>query len=400
MRRTDVRRSAPPPASTYRGDMTRPGYLDAVSGRPMSRAAREALLAALDDGWADPRRLHAEGRRAGLLLDAAREAVAAVLQVRADEVSFAGSGAQAVHLAVAGTLFGRRRTGATVVLSAVEHSSVLAAAQHSAPTAAQVIGVDPLGRVDLDAFAAGVAAPGVALACLQAANAEVGTCQPVREAAEACDAAGVPLLVDASHALGHIAVAPVWGLLSAGARGWGGPPGVAVLGIRRSVRWRSAGPDDDAESGRVPGDVALPDALAAAAGLEAAVSAAATDGPRLHALVERVRTGVEAAVPDVDVVGDPVDRLPHVVTFSCLYVDGEALVTELDRAGFAVGSGSACTSSTLRPSHVLAAMGVLTHGNVRVSLLPGTTDDTVEAFLRVLPRVVTELRGRTGAGGL
>lgn len=390
--------------------MHRPGYLDAVGAQPMSAVARAALLAALDEGWADPRRLHAEGRRAGLLLDAAREAVAAVLQVHADEISFAGSSAQAVHAAVAGARLARRRVGSRVVLSSVEHSSVIAAAEHptgqhsavedaAAAGSAELVPVDRLGRVDVEAFAAGVRAPAVALACLQAANAEVGTRQPVAELAAVCQAAGVPLLVDASHALGHGPVPPVWGLLSAGARSWGGPPGTAVLGIRRSVRWRSAGPADESESGRIPGDVALPDVLAAAAALEAASAAAATESPRLHALVERVRAGV-ADVPDVEVVGDPVDRLPHVVTFSCLYVDGEALVTELDRAGFAVGSGSACTSSSLRPSHVLAAMGVLTHGNVRVSLLPGTTDGTIDAFLAVLPGVVADLRRRTGTDRL
>ena len=105
---------------------------------------------------------------------------------------------------------------------------------------------------------------------------------------------------------------------------------------------------------------------------------------------------VGATVPDVEVVGDPTDRLPHVVTFSCLYVDGEALVTELDRRGFGIASGSACTASTLTPSHVLAAMGVLTHGNVRLSLTRETTDDDVDRFLAVLPEVVAELRARVG----
>jgi cysteine desulfurase len=95
-------------------------------------------------------------------------------------------------------------------------------------------------------------------------------------------------------------------------------------------------------------------------------------------------------------VGDPVDRLPHLLTFSCLYVDGESLVTELDRLGFGVASGSACTSSTLTPSHVLAAMGALTHGNVRLSLSRTTTQDEVDAFLAALPGVVERLRAQAG----
>ena len=107
--------------------------------------------------------------------------------------------------------------------------------------------------------------------------------------------------------------------------------------------------------------------------------------------LDRVRAEV-ARIPDVEVAGHPEERLPHVVTFSCLYVDGEALVTELDRRGFAVASGSACTASRLEPSHVLAAMGRLTHGNVRVSLTRDTTEADVEAFCAVLPEVVAELR--------
>jgi cysteine desulfurase len=117
---------------------------------------------------------------------------------------------------------------------------------------------------------------------------------------------------------------------------------------------------------------------------------------RHHKLVDRIRARVADTVPDVDVVGDPDHRVPHLVTFSCLHVEGEALVSELDRRGFAVASGSACTASTLEPSHVLAAMGALTHGNVRVSLAPGTSEDEVERFLAELPDVVAQLRAPLG----
>ncbi len=108
-------------------------------------------------------------------------------------------------------------------------------------------------------------------------------------------------------------------------------------------------------------------------------------------MIDRVRAAA-AAVPDAEVVGDPVDRLPHLVTFSCLYVDGESLVHALERRGFGVASGSACTSSTLEPSHVLAAMGALTHGNVRLSLTRDATDHDVDRFCADLPDVVAELR--------
>ena len=135
--------------------------------------------------------------------------------------------------------------------------------------------------------------------------------------------------------------------------------------------------------------------LAAAAALRAVVEERDEVNARQSALVDRIRAGV-ATIPDVEVVGDPVDRLPHLVTFSCLYVDGEALVTELDRRGYGVASGSACTASTLTPSRVLEAMGVLTHGNVRVSLTRDTTAEEVDGFLAELPEVVRHIRAEAG----
>ena len=146
--------------------------------------------------------------------------------------------------------------------------------------------------------------------------------------------------------------------------------------------------------------MSVPAALAAAVALESAITTMTERAARRSTLIEHIRTQVAAHVPDVQVVGDPTDRLPHVVTFSCLYVDGEALVTELDRLGFAVGSGSACTSSTHEPSHVLAAMGVLTHGNVRVTLPDDITAAQVDAFLEVLPGAVRRVRDALGVTGL
>ena len=150
-------------------------------------------------------------------------------------------------------------------------------------------------------------------------------------------------------------------------------------------------PIDERIDERSPGFENVPGALAAAAALQAVVAERGEVDARQRALVDTLREHV-ARIPDVDVVGDPVDRLPHLVTFSCLYVDGEALVTELDRHGFGVASGSACTASTLTPSHVLAAMGALTHGNVRLSLTRETTPEQVEDFLAVLPGVINRLR--------
>ena len=373
-------------------------YFDAASSLPLHPVARQALLAALDEGWADPSRLHREGRRARLLLDAAREAAAEAVGCRPDELSFTSSGTRALHTGIAGALAGRRRTGRHLVVSAVEHSAVLHAARaHEADGGTvEEVPVDRTGRVAADGFGAALRGD-TALACLQSANHEVGTEQPVAEVAEVCAAAGVPLLVDAAQSLPWGPVAGDWSLLAASAHKWGGPGGVGLLAVRKGVRFAPPPPVDERESGRSPGFADLPAIVAAAASLRAVRAEAGAEAVRLRALVERIRARVPELVPDVEVVGDPVRRLPHVVTFSCLYVDGEALLHALDRAGFSVSSGSSCTSSTLVPSHVLRAMGVLSEGNIRVSLPPGTAREDVDAFLTVLPEAVRQVRAHLDA---
>jgi cysteine desulfurase len=190
-----------------------------------------------------------------------------------------------------------------------------------------------------------------------------------------------------------------WSLLTASGHKWGGPPGVGVLVVRKNTRWRSPLPEDERESRRVPGYENVPAIAATAAALEAYRAEMELDAPRLSALVELIRERVPRLIDDVEVIGDPVGRLPHLVTFSCLYVEGEALLTELDRLGFEVSSGSSCTADTLRPSHVLEAMGVITHGNVRVSLSRGTRAADVDRFLAVLPGAVDRLRQTSGVTG-
>ena len=378
-------------------------HLDNGGRAPWHPLARQAFEQALGDGWADPRRLHAEGRRAARLLDGAREAIAAVLGARTQEVHFTPSHTASLHTAVASAAAGRRRAGTAVVTSAVERSALLQAAAHVAGTAQSAavpidpVPVDRLWRVDADAMIAAVQAPGVALAALQHANGEVGTVQPVEAVHDAARASGVPLLVDAGASIGHVAVPATWDLLAADPADWGGPAGVGVLAVRQRVRTAPVGPED--EDFWAPGGVSVPLAFAAAVALQAVEADRAAQEARRRQLVERLRAEV-SRIPDVEVVGDPDGRLPHVATFSFLYVDGEALVTELDRHGFAVGSGSACTSSTLEPSHVLAAMGVLTHGNVRIALDRATTADEVDRFCAVLPGAVARVREMLGVGGL
>jgi cysteine desulfurase len=359
------------------GDGATGGYLDTASSEPLHPAAREAFLAALDQGYADPRRLHGPARNARLILDNAREVVAEALGVRRDEVSFTSSGTDAVHRG----LLGLARPGAAVAHSAVEHSAVLHALAWRPDVQARPVRVDRHGRVDVSDLG------DPDLVALQSANHEVGTVQPVTEMA----GRGVPLFMDAGASMGRLPLPDGWSVAAGSAHKWGGPAGVGVLLVRKGVSWRNPFPEDDRVDERVAGFENVPAALAAAAALQAVVAERDEVNARQHALVDRIRARV-AEIPDGEVVGDPVGRLPHLVTFSFLYVDGEAIVDALNRRGFQVASGSACTASTLEPSHVLAAMGALTHGNVRVSLTRDASEADVDAFLVALPEVVAEIR--------
>lgn len=384
-------------------------YLDAGSTQRLNAAGREALLAALDDGWADPARLHREGRRAQLVINEATARIAAVLDIRADELTIVRSGTHAVRSAVEGLAYARRRSPAPLIVSAVEHSSVIDSAEAitmDGTPAVRRIGVDRDGLVDLSELAthvseltslpdAGTPPPFVAV---QSVNQETGTAQPLDRVADITRVANIPLVVDASQSLGREDVPAHWDVMTGSAHKWGGPAGIGLLAIRTGVRWRAPNPVRGLDRGS-EGFPDVPALLAAAASLEQAESERAVVRPRLLALTERIRAAA-AAIPDVEVVGHPTQRAAHLVTFSCLYVAGDTIVEALDRIDLSVASGSACASVQHGPSHVLAAMGVLTHGNVRIGLPADVADADVSRLIDALPSVVAAIRADAGTVGL
>jgi cysteine desulfurase len=372
-------------------------FLDSSSGEPMLQNARQAWLDAQQAGWGDPSRLHRPGRLAAQALDQAREVVAAAVGARPDEVIFTASGVHASQAAVLGLALGRRRIGPRIVTTAIDHSSVLAAA--AAAGVHDAVQVDHEGHVDLERWGAAVDTAGTAAACIQVANHEVGTLQPYAQAAEICNRMEVPLVLDATAALGRIDLNEVagWSVLTGWAGAFGGPASVGILVIKKHSRWRAPYPTDDYQGGRWPGVPDVPAIHAATVALDCWLRDGRTVRERQHDMVDQLRAGIAQQVPDVDVAGDPVRRVPHLLTFSALYVDGETLTLELDKAGFAVASGSACSASSEHPSHVLAAMGALTHGNVRIGLTWTTTAAEISQFLAVLPPIVSELRATVEA---
>lgn len=358
----------------------------------MAALGRSAYRQALDEGWADYRRIHAESRRSRQFYDASRETIAGVLRTSTDNIHFAPSATTAFHSSIAALYAGRKRAGGTAVTSKIERSAVLNALEFYGTS--RLVGVDREGHIDSAEFSAAVAEPGVAFAVAQHANHEVATLQDLAAISDAARSSGVPLLVDATSSLGHIEPPREhWDALIANPADWGGVHGVGVLAVKPRTRIRFAWPED--QDGWFPGGVNLPAVFAAAVTLSEAERARAERSARQFAWIDQIRAAA-ANIPQTMVVGSPSKRLPHMSTFSFLYVDGEAITAELDKFGFAVGSGSACTTATLQPSHVLAAMGVLTQGNVRVALDSDVTDAQVRRFIEVLPQAVKNVRQNLG----
>ena len=360
------------------------------TARPPSRCTRRRArcCSPRSTGYADPRRLHRAGRDARLLLDNAREATAdasASAPTRSPSPPRGTArGPPRAARAVAGAARRRRRPLGRRALGGPARGRL----GRAGPTRSPVDRRRPGRRGDLVATRSARRRRGG-----RAARQPRGRHPPAGRRAASC-----PTTSRSSSTPARRGPAPAARRL--GRRGGLGPQ-VGRPGRRRACCWCARAPAGATRSPATTGPTSaatgfenVPAVLAAAAALQAVVAERDEVDARQHALVDASARRVAAEVPDVEVVGDPDDRLPHLVTFSCLYVDGEALVTELDRRGFGVASGSACTASTLAPSHVLAAMGVLTHGNVRVSLQRDTTAADVDALLRRAARRSSPRSGR------
>ena len=350
----------------------------------------DALVASL--GLADPGRVHTEGRIARAVLEEAREKVARFCGTRSRQVIFTSGATEAINAAVYGSITSGR--GDHIVCSGIEHSAVRRASARAGRVS--VTAVDTEGRIDVDELLAAIG-PNTAMVHCQWANHEVGTIQPVAEAVAACRERGVIVHVDAAAAAGHVPVAfDELGadLLSLSAHKLGGPKGAGALLIRRGVRLPPFLVGGEQERARRSGLEDIPAWVGfGAAAEELAAGGLAEEATRAGAQTERLRAAA-CAIAGVLPYGpsEPSERLPHLV---CLAIDGveaEAVLIGLDQAGIAVHSGSACSSESLEPSPVLAAMGVDAEHSLRLSVGWSTTDEEVEVAAQALPGVIDRLR--------
>lgn len=380
-------------------------YLDTASCWPLRPEAARALDDARRTAWADPSRRHAEARAARSLLDQATATAARRIGAAAGDLVWTSGGTEAAHLAVLGIAAAAERRGARrrhVLVSAVEHSAVLAACERLADRGYEVqrLPVDRAGRVDPDLVAGRLRDDTLAVH-LQHANHELGTLQPTHDVAAACRRRGALLHVDACQTVGQLGVTLEQvgaDLLSASAAKFGGPPGVGFLALGPRGRVDALLGGDDRQRRRRAGRVDVPAVAAAAVALEVAASSADAERSSREAVRRRLRERLPETVPDLEVHGPLAEAHPGIVACSALYVEGETLVAELDAAGFAVHSGSSCATDSGAPSHVLVAAGALTHGHVRASFGPEVTLADADAFVDALAETVDRLRRLAGVG--
>lgn len=374
-------------------------YLDNAATTPVRREVFEAMVPYLTDKYGNPSSIHSYGREARADLNRAREQVAAAIGAAPEEIIFTAGGSEADNLAIKGTALAMYGEKSHIITSAVEHHAVL----HSVESlkrlgfSVTILPVDSEGMVDPEDVKRAIT-PETCLISIMYANNEVGTIQPIEEISRIAREAGVLFHTDAVQAVGHMPVdvkSLGVDMLSLSGHKFYGPKGVGALYARRGVRLAPLIDGGAQERKRRAGT----ENMAGIVGIGMAIELAVSEMDEVSAKEERLRDklmeGLTQRIPDVKLNGHRRLRLPNNVNMSFLYVEGESLLLNLDMEGIAASSGSACTSGSLAPSHVLMAMGIpheVAHGSVRMTLGRYTEDADVERVLDVMPRIVEKLR--------
>jgi cysteine desulfurase len=379
-------------------------YLDHAATTVMRAEVRDAMGPYLDERFGNPSSIHRWGRQARNALEEARERVAGAIGAKRREIVFTSGGTEADNMAVLGrwraVCRGDRR--GPVVCSAIEHKAVAAAAQYAAADGAELIllGVDEQGRVDPGALDEALRTEPCIVAVMWANN-EVGTIEPVAAIAERCRGAGVVFHTDAVQAFGKLRVRvdeTPCDLLAMSGHKIGGPKGIGALFIREGVVILPLVYGGGQERELRPGTENVAAAIGMAVATELAAAEQEHEAARLLSLRERLEEGLRR-VADELVVNSPAEgRLPNILNVSLPGADQEALLIGLDLEGVAASGGSACQSGTVKPSHVLMAMGRARPGDasVRLSLGRTTTTDEIDFALEAFGRVVRQLRVEAG----
>ena len=374
-------------------------YFDNAATTPVSDEVVQAMLPYFTHVFGNASSVHRFGQEAHAAMDSAREKVAKALGAKGQEIYFTSGGTEADNWAIRGALAASKR-GNHVITSAVEHHAVLhtlESLQKSGEADVTFLPVDEYGRVTAEQVAAAIR-PDTALVTVMAANNEVGTLMPVGEIGAVCRKEGVWFHTDAVQAVGHVPIdvaAMNIDMLTLSGHKLRGPKGIGALYIRTGVRIANLMEGGAHERGRRPGTENVPGIVGLGVAVERAAADMDKNAAHLTAMRDRMMMGIIEKIPEIKINGHPMERLPGNVNVSIIYIEGEGLLLSLDLKGIAASSGSACTSGSLDPSHVLLAMGLdhaTAHGSLRLSLGEQNTMEEVERFLEELPPIVDRLR--------
>src|SRR5579883_611891 len=375
-------------------------YLDHAATTALDRRVLEAMLPYLTTEYGNASSIYTLGRHAMQAIDASREQVAEILNCRPTEIAFTGCGSESDNLAIKGIAQAAQKKGNHIITSSIEHHAVLYTCQYLERFGFKTtyLPVDRYGRVNPEDVERAMTDQTILVSVMYANN-EIGTIEPVAEIGRICRARKVPFHIDAVQAGGALPLdvgALNADLLSLSAHKFYGPKGTGILYIRQGMRVLPQMQGGSQERGRRAGTENVAGIVGAATALRLAYEELPQVMPRITALRDRLIEGVLEAVPGSQLTGHPTERLPNNASFVFEGIEGESILLSLDLRGIAASTGSACTSGSVDPSHVLLAMHYppeLAHGSLRLTLGKDNSEEDVETVLNVLPGIVEKLRG-------
>lgn len=379
--------------------MSRSVYMDHSATTPTREEVVEAMQPYFNETFGNASSVHRFGQKARAALEEARETIAGQIGASPEEIIFTSGGTESDNLALKGTAFARKKKGTHVITSTIEHHAVLNTCGWLEKNGFEVtrLPVDSQGRVE-PADLRGALRDDTILVSIMLANNEVGVLQPVAELAAIAQEAGAVFHTDAVQAVGKIPVS-VDGLgvdlMAISGHKFYGPKGVGVLYRRQGTRIQALQHGGHHENNLRAGTENVPGAVGMAEAMRLTCEERKEEAERLSGLRDRLQEGIMERIDDVQLNGHPTERLPHLLNVSILGIEGESMLLSLDAQGVAASTGSACTSGSLEPSHVLTSMDIppeVAHGSLRFSLGRMNTEEDVDHVLEVLPQVVKRLR--------
>jgi len=376
-----------------------PIYLDNNATTQCDPQVVEAMLPFFTEQFGNPSSMHSFGNKVGLAVKKARAQVQALIGAEHDsEVIFTSCGTESDSTAILSALRAQPERK-EIITSTVEHPAILTLAEHLEKEGYTVhrVKVDSRGRIDLDEYRSKLS-PQVAVASFMWANNETGTIFPVEEMAELAHEAGVMFHTDAVQAVGKVPIdlkQSKIDMLSISGHKLHAPKGVGVLYLKRSTRFRPLLRGGHQERGRRAGTENVPAIVGLGVAAELALEHMQFENTTVRRMRDQLQAGILAQVPNAFATGDVENRLPNTANIAFEYIEGEAILLLLNKEGIGASSGSACTSGSLEPSHVMRAMGIpytAAHGTVRFSLSRHTRDCEIERVIQVVPPIVARLR--------